>query len=178
MNNKELNWQIFGIFFILIVGSILHFLFELSGYFHPVGAISAVNESVWEHLKMGFWPILFLAPLEYKFLKNLTKNYIIAKCIAAYTIAGLIVVIFYTYTAILGTNMLLLDGLTFIISIIIGQYFGYRIIIAEQLNDKFTMLSWFLFILLAFSFILFTYFPPHLPIFRDSQTGLYGITDR
>jgi hypothetical protein len=50
MKNEILNWQIFGIFFILIIGSMLHFLFEWSGYLLPVGAIAAVNESVWEHL--------------------------------------------------------------------------------------------------------------------------------
>jgi hypothetical protein len=33
-----------------------------------------VNESTWEHLKMVFWPALFIALLESNFLKDWVTN--------------------------------------------------------------------------------------------------------
>jgi len=171
-----LKWEIISLFFVIIIGSFLHFLFEISGYFYPIGAISAVNESVWEHLKLGFWPIIFLAPVEYKFIKERGKNFIFAKTIAAYIIPLSIVIIFYTYTAILGTNLLIMDILTFIIAAIIGHVLSYQIMIYQEKPRIMTYISLILIIFLAILFVLFTYFPPKLPIFQDSLTGQYGIT--
>jgi len=37
-----------------LVGSLLHFLFDWLGQWPPIGLISAVNESVWEHTKLAF----------------------------------------------------------------------------------------------------------------------------
>ena len=59
-NNLILRYELFGMLFVSILGGLLHFTFELSGFNPIVGTFSAVNESVWEHLKLGFWPILLL----------------------------------------------------------------------------------------------------------------------
>ncbi|MBC7113294.1 MAG: hypothetical protein H5T34_04655 [Candidatus Methanomethyliales bacterium] len=48
-NSKILRYELFGIIFIVLLGSSLHFTYELSGENPLVGAFSAVNESVWEH---------------------------------------------------------------------------------------------------------------------------------
>lgn len=51
-----LTYETIGMVFIILLGSLFHFTFELSDFNPVVGAFSAVNESVWEHLKLGFWP--------------------------------------------------------------------------------------------------------------------------
>ena len=50
---------------ISIIGTLLHFLYEFSGKNFLVAIFSAVNESVWEHLKLSFYPLalLMLVPL-------------------------------------------------------------------------------------------------------------------
>ena len=60
MNRKAklLIWEIACIFWIAFAGALLHFAFELSDYWKPMAFIAAVNESVWEHQKMFFWPFL------------------------------------------------------------------------------------------------------------------------
>ena len=45
-----LLWELAGIIFIVVLGSVLHFAFEWSGRWTPIAPIAAVNESVWEHL--------------------------------------------------------------------------------------------------------------------------------
>lgn len=62
---SELLWETFGILFIFSVGTLLHFTYDALGKWKPVGLIAPVNESVWEHLKMGFWPTLIYGIIEF-----------------------------------------------------------------------------------------------------------------
>ena len=83
---RVLFFELAGIVFIIILGSILHFTFEWSGSQAVVGVFSAVNESVWEHLKLGFWPAIVFALIESKYLKKATSNFLFAKAIGIYLI--------------------------------------------------------------------------------------------
>jgi len=56
LRKKILRRELAGAVFIILLGSMLHFTFELSGENPVVGVFSAVNESVWEHLKLAYWP--------------------------------------------------------------------------------------------------------------------------
>jgi ethanolamine utilization microcompartment shell protein EutS len=77
-SKKVLVYEIVGAVFIVFLGSALHFTYELSGKLVFVGAFSAVNESVWEHLKLAFWPSLIWMLIEYVPLKKQTNNFLIA----------------------------------------------------------------------------------------------------
>jgi succinate dehydrogenase hydrophobic anchor subunit len=99
--NKErriLFYEMTGIIFIIVLGSMLHFTFEWSGSQAAVGVFSAVNESVWEHLKLGFWPAIAFALIEFKYLRKSTSNFLFAKTVGIYLIPIVIMVIFYSYT--------------------------------------------------------------------------------
>jgi succinate dehydrogenase hydrophobic anchor subunit len=111
-----LFYELTGVVFIIVFGSILHFTFEWSSGQAVVGVFSAVNESVWEHLKLGFWPALMFALVEFKYLKKSTSNFLMAKTIGIVLIPITIVVIFYSYTAILGESILVIDILSFVIA--------------------------------------------------------------
>ncbi len=175
MNKKILIWEIVGMIFISLLGSFLHFLFELTGYFPPVGAIAAVNESVWEHLKLGYWPLMLFTLIEYKFIKKEVNNIAFAKLIASLVIVVFIITFFYTYTAILGEDFLFLDIISFILSIVIAQLVSYKILTLKKFSNKISIISILGLIILGLLFILFTYFPPHLPLFQEGITGEYGI---
>ena len=59
MNSKYLlKYQIFSAFLAIILGTILHFTYDWSGNNAFVGALSSINESTWEHLKLVFYPML------------------------------------------------------------------------------------------------------------------------
>ena len=177
MENKILRWELIGMVFIILVGSLFHFVFELSGNFPPIGAIAAVNESVWEHLKLGFWPLVFFLIIEYKFIKDKAKNIGLAKLLASIIIILTIIIIFYSYTAILGEDNLIIDILSFVIAIILGQLVSYKLLSSPKLPNWVNSISWILFIIIGVLFVAFTYFPPKLPLFKDPITGLYGIID-
>ena len=168
-------YELAGIVFIIVFGSILHFTFEWSGNQAIVGVFSAVNESVWEHLKLGFWPAMVFALLEYRYLKKLTDNFLFAKTVGIYLIPIIITILFYSYTAILGESILIIDILTFVIAVIVGQLVSYRLLTWKSVPYNLNMISLTALILLGLAFVLFTFYPPQLAMFQDPITGEYGI---
>jgi len=175
MNKKVLRWDLIGIAVISVLGSVLHFAFEWSGEWEPVGVIAAVNESVWEHFKIGFWPALFYSIFEYRFLRKSTNNFAIAKAAGIYVIPIAIAVLFYSYTAIIGKEIFIVDILIFVIAVGLGQLTSYRILTLKPLPNILHGFGIFLIVILAVAFGLFTFYPPRLPIFQDALTGGYGI---
>jgi len=171
---KVLLWEIAGAFAIIIAGTLLHSAYHNMNYW-LLALISPVNESVWEHLKIGIWPVLFFAIIEYPFLKDQTRNFLKAKVAQAYVTSIATLVIFYSYTFILGHNLLPLDILTFIFAVIIGQYASYKILAAKELDEFFDHLASSALYIMIGAIIYATYFPPHYPIFMDTMTGKYGI---
>ena len=47
-----------GILWTLVIGTSSHFFYQWSGENFFVGLVSPVNETVWEHLKLLFFPAL------------------------------------------------------------------------------------------------------------------------
>jgi hypothetical protein len=175
MKRSVLKWELVGIGVIFIVGALFHFLFEWSGGWEPVGVIAAVNESVWEHFKIAFWPALFYAIFEYPFLRRSTSNFMVAKAIGIYVMPVAIAVIFYSYTAIVGEEILIVDILIFFVAVALGQLASYKILTVRLWPRWTGRLGLVMVIALAVAFGVFTFYPPHLPIFRDVVTGGYGI---
>lgn len=172
---RILFFELVGIIFIIVFGSILHFIFEWSGNQAIVGFFSAVNESVWEHLKLGFWSAVAFALIEFKYLKKATNNFLVAKTVGIYLIPVVIMVIFYSYTSILDESILVIDILSFIIAIIVGQLVSYRLLTGKTLPYNLDRVSLIALLLLGLTFVLFTFYPPQLPMFQDPITGEYGI---
>ena len=177
MKNQTLAWEILGMIFTIFVGSFFHFIFELSGGNIIIGAISPVNESVWEHLKLAYIPLLLFSLLQYYFLKKSTNNFVIAKTVATFVIPLIIVISFYTYVAILGEDSLFFDIFFFALSIIIGYLISYKILISEQFSKKYSIICLIALIVYGALFVIFTFYTPNLFIFQDSITGQYGIIE-
>ena len=51
-DRKWRKWELAGLFVTLILGNLLHFVFDWSGENSIVAAFAAVNESTWEHMKL------------------------------------------------------------------------------------------------------------------------------
>ena len=175
MKRSALKWELTGIAVISLLGSALHFVFEWSGEMASVGVFAAVNESVFEHLKLTFWPTVLYGAITFNFLKSSANNLIIAKAAALYTMPLTIIVLFYSYTTLTGIESVLIDILIFIIAVACGQLASYGILKIKTLPGWLNWLSLSLIIVLAFIYGFFTFYPPHLPFFMDSSSGIYGI---
>lgn len=177
MKKTILKWEVLGTIFVVAIGGLFHFMFELFNYWRPLGVIFPVNESVWEHLKLPYWPLIIFSLIEYYFIRKEANNFILGKTISFIISISTILIIFYSYTTIFGVELLIVDILSFVLGVIIGQFVSYKILTKEQLSTWYINASWIIFIAFGIIFAIFTYFPPTLPIFQDSETGLYGIIE-
>lgn len=175
MDKSLAKWEYWGIAAIAVTGALLHFVFEWSGSLPWVGIIAAVNESVWEHFKIAFWPVLIYAIIEYFVLKNSRQNFWFAKTIGIYAIPIIIGVIFYSYTAVIGHEILAVDISSFVIAIALGQIISKKIIAGKPVPGWWNYAGIALILLYAVSFAIFTFYPPHIHMFLDGPTGTYGI---
>lgn len=168
MNKKLKTVQIVVIILAIVFGTLLHFTYEWSGENRIVGLFSATNESVWEHLKLVFYPMLILAIVEYFVVKKEANNYIEAKSLGIFLAIAFIIVFYYTYTGIIGKTFFIIDILTFIISIILGEWVSYKLIIRKSESTTLSkILSSAIIFYFLISFILFTYNPPNINLFKD-----------
>lgn len=170
---KILKFEIFSIIFVSILGIILHFAFDWSNGTPVVGPFSAVNESTWEHLKLLFYPMLLSTIIGYFYLSKNTRGFLCARIFAVLTSLLFTVVVFYTYTGILGTNFAFLNIALFIFAVLVGEYVSYRLMLASFncVNSK----AFILFAIFIFLFTLFTFFPPQIGLFKDPVNNSYGI---
>ena len=81
-----------------ILGSICHFLYEFSDYNPFLALIVPVNESVWEHLKLVFFPVLFLTIAEYSFDGRILPMLFASRFVGVIFAMAAITVLFYLYT--------------------------------------------------------------------------------
>jgi len=175
MKERVLRWELGGIVFVVVLGTVLHFAFEWSGRWIPLAPIAAVNESVWEHLKLGFWPALVYAALEYGRFGKSANSFFFAKTLGIYLIPITIVVLYYAYTTILGHGLLAVDIAIFVVAVVVGQVVSYKLLMASALPKRLNRFAPIALAVLAILFVLFTFCPPQFPLFRDSVTGGYGI---
>lgn len=176
MDKKSLKRkEMLGVLFIFLLGSLMHFVYDWSGQLSFVGLFTPVNESVWEHLKLVLWPTLIYSIYEYISLKNDRNNFFTAKLLDICIAMVFIVVIFYSYTSIVGHSILFIDILTFLIAVILGQIISYKIMSSKKLSDFSEKSSFILIIIIIIIFMIFTFNPPHIPIFKDPTNGTYGV---
>ena len=73
--------------------------------------------------------------------------------------------------------MLVVDILTFVVAVIIGELASYKLLTYRRLQQILNKISLVALVLLGVAFVFFTFYPPQLPLFRDPVTGEYGITN-
>lgn len=169
------NWELAGAIFIFFIGPPWHYLFEWTGYWRPIAWLVPINESFWEHLKLAFWPGVLWALVGYWVIGKKVQNYWLGKALGLVCMLAAITVIFYSYTAILGTHQLWIDILAFLLAVALGQFVSARFLMTAAGGRR---LQWLGVVLLAgmmLASVVFTYAPPHLSIFEDPEARAYGI---
>ena len=171
--NSILILEIISTIFIIISGILLHFTFEWSNNNPLVATFSPVNESVWEHLKLLFFPMLITTIIVYFYEGKKISNYVCAKVLGIILSILFTIAFFYTYTGIIGTNYAIIDISSFFIAVVLGQYISYKKMQSTfYCNNKIAII---ILLVLYLCFLIFTFFPPHIALFYDLITGIFGI---
>ena len=97
-----------GILFTLILGTLLHFCYDWSGH-NPFAALFLpINESVWEHLKMLFFPALIYTLFEVFVLSKTSARFLSARTL------GMVLGMFFIVSSFDCFNISLSDKISFI----------------------------------------------------------------
>jgi hypothetical protein len=174
MEKKIPLWQMAGFVFTGAFGTLLHFLFDWTGGSIPVALFSAVNESIWEHMKLLFYPMVFFALVEYFTWGKERKNFWCIKLIGILLSLVIIPVVYYTYTGILGVNADWFNITIFFIAAALGYLAETKLF---QKDVACCLPSWVaigILCMIAAAFTVFTFLPPEIPFFQDPQNGTYG----
>lgn len=171
MNKKLYRYTLSGILFTSILGTLSHFLYGWSGNNPYVGLFTPVNESVWEHMKLLFFPMLLYFLFEKLMLGNYPPSLSCCNAVSLLTGTFLIPVVFYTYTGILGFHLAPLDIATFYISVIAAFLLRHALcarLHAQKKKISKTRCLWLtaLVLLIFLCFLIFTSCPPDIGLFR------------
>lgn len=167
----SLKKNIIAFFVIGILGALSHFVYEWTGDNKIIGFFFSTNESIWEHLKLLFFPTLYYSVFEYFTAKEKPENYIPAVVISVICGMLTIVVCFYTIKGILGYSIDFVNILIFYIGLIAMLIKKTKIIKSKKYSN--TISFWIFLILgiiIAILFIFWTYNPLSLGIFTPPIT--------
>jgi hypothetical protein len=167
-------WEAAGAFFVIFAGSALHFVYGWSGNSPVIGLFAPVNESVWEHLKMGFWTLIPFSLVEYAFLGGGVRGFFFSKLAGVLILIAVILGIYYGYMAVLKREILVVDISSFVLGAILCQIIAFRLMSRARVPAWMEALGICGIAVIALLFMVFTYAPPHFPLFMDSNTGTYG----
>lgn len=162
---------IIGIIVVIITGTLAHFVYEWTGNNSVAGLFVPVNESVWEHMKLIFFPMLFYSIFASAKLKADYPYIASSLCFSILIGTLLIPVLFYAYTYILGKNFLVLDIIIFALSTALAFFAAYKFAVSCHFRFH-SILLYCLTGILLILFILFTYQPPETEIFTSFTNAM------
>lgn len=148
------------------VGTLWHFVYELSGGNGFIALFAPVNESVWEHLKLLFFPAAVYFIIEYFLCGKEFENYISASAIGIFTGTLTITAFYYTYSGIIGRGVMILDILSYFLGLFLTLYVKRRILKNKlfcSVTAKYLSLA--LVILTAVLFGVWSFYPPRIALF-------------
>ena len=164
---------IISIVVISIVGTLSHFLYDLTNHNRFIGVFAAVNESTWEHIKIALTPTLLWGIVD-GFLYGQNPNYFLAKVSSIITIIILMPLLFYGHKYITKKDYFIFNIATFYIVIIASQLMFYFFLRIEPVGFAVHYASCVaLFAIFGFYMIL-TLLPIQNFIFKDPLTKKYG----
>lgn len=167
-------WQMVGFIFTAILGTLLHFLFDWTGGSVLAALFSAVNESIWEHMKLLYYPMLLFAMAEYRAWGREVGQFWCIKLIGILFGLVLIPVLYYTYTGVLGVEADWFNIAIFFLAAAAAFWLETKLFQSGFSCPLGSGLSFALILLIAVLFTVLTFTPPRIPFFRDPVTGTYG----
>ena len=163
---------IYQFLYVSILSTFLHFSYDMTNHMFIFSVIGAVNESTWEHLKIGFFPwFTWFAIRSYYF--SYINSYF-GNFVALLTFMLTIMAIFYGSIFIMKRHFLPISIASFYIGVTSGSFFEY-IIKGFSFPPVFEIIGLFGCFLIILSGLMWTYFPTKSFLTLDVRYRMYGI---
>lgn len=145
-----------------LAGVGLHFLYDALP-FSATALFAPVSESLWEHVKLLFWPGLAAALLLSRGRPGAIRGWLLALvCVCAGMLA-----VAYVMHVVLGLHSLWADIALYFIMMVL--FFLVPTVLSGPFQGPLWMLPVVLAVLLGVCIFLFTLLPPPGPLFADPQ---------
>lgn len=167
MKHSVGSWQVAGFCFTSAMGTLLHFLYDWTGKSPVIGLFSAVNESIWEHMKLLFVPMLIFSLIESRFVGKKNPDFWCVKLVG--TLAGLLIIpaLYYTYTGVLGISADWFNIAIFYIAAALVYRLEAKLLQSPRSCRFPSSAAFATLLLLAAAFGFLTFFPPDIPLFQS-----------
>ncbi len=172
--NTFLWYCVVGFLFVSIAGSMFHFTYQWTHCNWFVGFFVAVNESVFEHVKILIFPIFLFWFVDCLCFGDV-MGHVAGVTVAIYSGTAFLVVVYLAVFLIFNFEQLWFDILLFCVSALVAQIAGWCL--ANRLSHS----DYFFFGLVApaamlavVCFLIFTDIPPHVPLIFEDPGGFYG----
>ncbi len=171
--------DVLAVVLISAMGAGMHFVWARVAsipYLRWLALFVPVNESAWEHVKLGAWPLLAWAVL------MLVRNG--GRKDARKWFAPAAIAVWSAYMVMFSVHAALpeafgeLGMVRYIGSFMVGVAHGiasFRLVEGRPASDRLWPLGAAMMAAIVAMMVVFTYIPPHIPLFMDSITGTYGI---
>ena len=171
-------WQLFGFAVTSLGGTLLHFLYDWTGGSVFAAPFSGINESTWEHMKLLFWPMFLYAILQ-RFFFPAADDFWSVKLRGISLGLILIPVIFYTANGVFGKTPDWVNISIFFLAAAAAYLYETKLFTLGTLTSKKPAAALALLCGIGAAFVLFTFAPPDIGIFKEPnqavQGSIYGI---
>ena len=167
---------ILGALCIFLLGSAFHYLYDLLGGSILAAPFFAVNESIWEHMKLlSTAAFVWMAADFFLSEKYLRPRFCAARAVALPAALLSIPLLYYFIKGAFGIENVVVDISLFLVASILYQYIALRLEGRSAWFLKHNKASILTLCFIFLLFAIFTFLPPHLPLFADPPTGTYGL---
>ena len=159
------------------LGVLWHFLFDLCGENAIIGLFAPINESVWEHIKILYFPFMISMVVEYFIYGRGIYNFFSSKALGLTLGMISIITLFYVAVGALGVNNMVSNISIFTVSALLSYAVSYLQMIRTPrcAGGVWEWVAIFVLCLYLALFLIFSYYPPHIPLFRDPTNMQYSI---
>ena len=168
MGKRLFGWELAGFLWTGLAGTVLHFFYDWTGRAAWAMAFSAVNESVWEHMKLLYVPVFVFTLVQAGFLGRQYPDLFAVRGITAPLGTAAIPLAYYTYTGALGLHALWADILIFFLADAGLFWLDYRLLRRGAVGSGWRQVAGLALLwAVLFAFVWCSYQPPALPIFLE-----------
>ena len=167
MEKSISSLQYTGFIFTSIAGTLLHFAYDWSNQSIFLAPFSAINESIWEHMKLLFFPMFAFALIEYFSIGNEYENFWCVKLIGIALGLILIPTLYYTYTGAFGVMIDFINIAIFFLAAAVAYSVETRLFEQGYSCRMAPRVAFFRLCLILLAFVVFTFLPPEIPLFAE-----------
>lgn len=160
-------------FTIVGIGCLMHFLYDICHENKAVAVFAAINESVWEHIKIGLTGFFVVTFVDFTMFGGM-YNYWIAKAFSIGAFVILIPVMYYFIRSCMGRESVVAGVIEFLVGVFVSELIFMTILNGLKAQVWLFYVAFIILFVILGAYVMFTWVQPKLPIFMDIRNGKYG----